>query len=336
MIQVLVQPSWSQYCLQFCLCSSFNLDSFSILFCYLTYYLCILSFSISICFSLQYVGLCLPICLHLRYHHLCLRSYLLSLKFSISINTLLFSDSSLSYFWDLFLGISLNDMILSFSFLDINLEEGTNLGSFLDFTLFDEFNFSVIVKKSDVKFMSSLFILIHWPILSFVIKGFCYIRWQFHVGYNNSGELKTLGGKHLVQKLQHLLCVVPSDCIDFKMGLTSNKDSESLRKCCFQLLIQLVNTNIVCEIFDRVLVVLAPEDHTDIYFYKDVIKGGAWLDHHIVNDILLSDQVLNSGLQVFILNFYPGQAPVHPSFFHHLLKLSMLSDNSVCSFWSIQ
>ena len=82
------------------------------------------------------------------------------------------------------------------------------------------------------------------------------------------------------------------------MSLASYKNPESLSEGGLELLIQLVNTYIISEVFNWIIIFLASEYYPNIDFNKNVIKGGARSDYHIVDYILLSNKILNSGLQI--------------------------------------
>jgi hypothetical protein len=136
----------------------------------------------------------------------------------------------------------------------------------------------------------SLFILVHRAVLSFLIERLCNVFGKSNVLKDNSSEFESLIFEHLVQEVKHLLGLIFAlDLINFEICLSTSKDSDTLRDCRFDLLIELVDADVVHELLDGLLVFLAFEYGSHFYFNEDVVVGGAGLNIHLKNYMLLSD-----------------------------------------------
>jgi len=71
------------------------------------------------------------------------------------------------------------------------------------------------------------------------------------------------------------------------MGLPSDEHSDSLSDSSFQLFIQLVHTDSVAEIEDRIIVGLASKNNCNIKGDKNIVVGGSSSYREFVGNILL-------------------------------------------------
>jgi hypothetical protein len=79
------------------------------------------------------------------------------------------------------------------------------------------------------------------------------------------------------------------------MSFSSDKNSYPFSYGCLELLIELINTDFVTEIKDRLIIVHTPKDDNNVQSHKDIIVS--WTSYHwkLVSDVLLSDQELDLG-----------------------------------------
>ena len=110
------------------------------------------------------------------------------------------------------------------------------------------------------------------------------------------------------------------------MCLSSNKNSDSLCQCCFELLIQLIDADSVYEVMYWLVIWFAPEDNCNIEGYKDIIVSWTCSNWELVSDILLCNQELNLG---------PRQAWDEAALSLDWVEFAVFSDNRVSSFGAI-
>lgn len=70
------------------------------------------------------------------------------------------------------------------------------------------------------------------------------------------------------------------------MCFTSNEHSDSLSESCFKLLVQLIDTDSIDEIMNRLIIFFASENHSNIKSYKDIIICWASSHWELVSDVL--------------------------------------------------
>ena len=110
------------------------------------------------------------------------------------------------------------------------------------------------------------------------------------------------------------------------MGLASDEHSDPLGDGSLQLLIQLVDTDSVTEVEDTVVIWLASENYRDIQGNKDIVVSWASSNWEFVGDVLLGHKELDLG---------PGEANNKATLFLNGVKLAMLCNDCIGSFWNI-
>jgi len=139
-----------------------------------------------------------------------LSSNLCCFKFRFSLDSLLFSLGAffnLTYCLGTF---SLNDFEVSVYKCQLSVEIFIELKPLLLSGLLYDFEFFVIVQHPHFILLLGSLEFIHGTVLGFLIQGLSDVCRQSHVLYNDSSELKTFVLKHLIQKLQHLMCAFPT------------------------------------------------------------------------------------------------------------------------------
>ena len=111
------------------------------------------------------------------------------------------------------------------------------------------------------------------------------------------------------------------------MSLSSNQYSNSFSQGSFQLFIQLIYTNSIYKIMNRIFIWLASENYSNIKSNEDIVIGGAGTHWEFICNILLCYQKLDTG---------PRQAEDNTAFFLDMIKFSMLCNNGVSSFRTIR
>jgi hypothetical protein len=163
--------------------------------------------------------------------------------------------------------------------------------------LFHDFEVLVVAKDTDFILLLSLLILVHRSVLCLLIKGLSNFLWKFHILQDDSSELESLVLKHSVEEFEHILgLVLTLDLIDLKVCLSACQHTDSFSYSSLDLLVKLIDTDIVDEVFNRFVITLAPENSTDLDLNEDIVEGGARFDIHLKNYVLLGHKVLYLGL----------------------------------------
>ena len=110
------------------------------------------------------------------------------------------------------------------------------------------------------------------------------------------------------------------------MLIEDTHHTDSLYDSCLDLLVQLVYADVVDKVLDWFVVTFASEHSRHIDLNEDIVEGGTRLDFQFKDDALLSDQVLDLS---------EGQAEVDTALLHDFHEFAVLSNHSICSFWSI-
>ena len=110
------------------------------------------------------------------------------------------------------------------------------------------------------------------------------------------------------------------------MGLSSDQNSNSFGKSSLKLLIQLVNTDLVNEVVDGIVVWLASEDDTDIEGNEHIVVCWCGSNWELVSNILLSYQELDLS---------PWKAQDEATLFLDVIKPTVLGNDGVGSLRSI-
>lgn len=202
--------------------------------------------------------------------------------------------------------VDLGDGLLSLTLdnLEVSGDDGqlpghvlVHLESLLCLDLLDDLKLLVVIENSHLVLLLGLLILVHRTVLSLLIEGLSNILRESDVLENDAGELKTLVGEHLVQELEHVTSLIFSlYLVDLEVGLATGEHTDALSDSRLNLLVELVDTDVVNEGFNRLFVFFALENSTDLNLDKDVVVSGTGLDVHLEDNVLLGHQVLDLGL----------------------------------------
>jgi hypothetical protein len=193
--------------------------------------------------------------------------------------------------------------------------------------LLEGLKFFIIVNELHVVVVLFSFLVVQGGELGFKIKGSSNLIWELNLGDYDIFEINTFICEHFVQELSHGSSVSGTlDLINFQVGFTSNQNSDSFGNGSFELLIQLVNTNLVAEVLDGfvsfffvVWVLPNGENNCNIEGNEDVIVSWAGSDWETEDNILFGDQELNFG---------PWHADVETAFVQDLIKSTVGGDDA--------
>jgi len=186
------------------------------------------------------------------------------------------------------------------------------LKTLLSCNLLDNLELLIVIQYSHFILLLCSLVFVHGTILSFLVKGLRNILRQANVLKDNASELKALVFKHLVKEVNDFSSLfLALDLIDFKISLSSSEYTNTLSDSGLDLLVELIDTDIVDELLNRLVVFLATEDSANLDFDEDVIVGGAALHVKLVDHVLLSNKVLNLSLFKRLMEVsYPRKAHV--------------------------
>lgn len=174
-------------------------------------------------------------------------------------------------------------MSLSLNNFEVSIDDGklpshilVELNSLLSFDLFNDLKFFVVIQHSHFILLLGFFILIHGAILCLLVEWLSNVFRETNILKNNASELKTLVLEHFVEELKHFTSLVLSfDLVHLEIGLASRENTDSLGDCRLNLFVQLIDTDVVDELFNRLVVLFAAEDSSNFDVDKDVIESRA-------------------------------------------------------------